>query len=255
MLHGLHALVHSGSTRKAEKLGTFRDFCPICRGLQNFQATSYYSESHTRLFLLIRIPGDRSGATVVVSCQECGSGWRDEKACLRTLRPRQDAEVRCADRIALEERLRAGTITPEERSWLLLEPFRYLSSMLSVERALGGNDRLTTWGCLGTALVGLGGAVMVALLGRKHEETLTALGAVWLVLGAVAGGGMVYAWATRWRRFVRRELYPRLTRSLKPLLPTKHDLVATVKEFRGSDPEGKRFDGAALHDHMRGVVR
>src|SRR5438309_403485 len=138
----LHGLVGSGSRLKSESLGPFRDFCPICREMKGFTATSYFTQRHVRIFLLIQIETGREGGVGVAQCTGCGSRWVLGPGARRPVRSRAETD-RCAARVGLEERARAGTLTPEERSALLLEPFPFMAAMLSTERAIGEADRLS----------------------------------------------------------------------------------------------------------------
>jgi hypothetical protein len=73
--------------------------------------------------------------------------------------------------------------------------------------------------------------------------------------GYPCAAGVVYAWLTRRRRYARRELESRVVRSVGPLEPSKHELKAAVQGFREVDPAlGKLFDGARVHDRLRGVL-
>ncbi len=244
-------IIHTETKIESQSLGAVDDFCVVCREVRRLGITNYYSIKRTKLLAVLPISSEKTSRDYpVCECPECGSRWESEGA--------PGVASRRDQRLRLEEKVKSRTTSSEERSELLLEPFLKMASMSRVHRFMGNKDAAGRWGCYGTFAAFFGGAATIAFLSPDHPGELY-IATILTIFGLLVGGGLigtVVAFATRTRRHVRRDLEPRIVRSLKPLGPSKHELTAAVGAFRGLDPKlGKHFDGPRLHDRMRGVVR
>jgi len=247
----LFHIFHSETKVESQSLGAVDDFCPVCREVRRFENTNYYSMKRNRLLLLIPLSSEKvSSDYAVCACPDCGSRWESEGA--RGLGNRR------GHRLQLEEKVKARTTSPEERSDLLLEPFLKMASMSRVHQFLGNRDPASRWGCYGTLGFLLVVPTLAVFLAPVNAGD-SFIAAIATITGLSFAGGTIatlVAFATWRRRYVRRELESRIARSLKPLGPSKHELTAAVEEFRRIDPKlGRHFDGPRLHDRIRGVVR
>lgn len=250
-------LWHSEKQLKSEPLGFVEDFCPVCREARRFTATNWFTENTTRVLLLIKVAGSREGGLGVAECPECRSRWRLERGLApRGSKGREETKLQVEARLALEEKVRTRETTDKERLFLLLEPLQKMASMAEVHEAIGKSDPVSSWGFFGTVVLLFGGAAAIPItLKDRGTDAMETWGAVLFVVVGVCAALTIYAWFTRRSRYVRRELEPRVGRSVDPLAPSKHELIAAVEEFRRLEPEiGRRFDGARIHDRMRGVI-
>lgn len=254
-----HGLFHASSELRKEPAGAVQDFCPICRGLRTFTLTNFFMERSMRVMMLVKIAGSRDGGIGVAECRECRSAWRTvDGIASRGRKGSEDVRRQLEERLALEEKVKSRSTTPEERSWLLLEPLHRMASMATVHQATGKPDPVASWGCFATVLGMFGWAAAIGITAvqsgkkiEKAEDWMT----IPLVFLHLCGAAVAYAWVTRKRRYVRRELETRVARSVEAIGPSKHEMIAAVEEFQRLEPEaGKPFDGGRIHDKMRGVI-
>lgn len=248
----LHGLFHASSHIKSELLGVVQDFCPICREMRSFTSKNYYSERQMRLFLVISISEGREGGLGVTECGECKSRWRTlDGIATRGRKGSAEARQRLEERRALEERAKARSTTPEEREWLLQEPFLRMASMAKIQEAIGKPDTASSIGCFSIFILSLAWAAAIAAFREGKVEKAEPWQIASMMVLCIPGLATAYAWLTRRSRYVRRELESRLARSLEPLSPTKVEVIAAVEQIRRQEPKfAKRIDGGRIHDRM-----
>jgi hypothetical protein len=254
----LHLLVpHSGSKIKTELLGHMDDFCPICRDVTEFSVMNYFTQKTIRVAGVVNLEDGREGGQQVCDCSGCGGRWRLADGFLSSgPESSEEARGRYQARVELEKRATTPNTTSEERSTLMMEPFRFMAATKGLHELYGKGDAASTWGCFGTATFAFAWFLLLGpLLGGKHQQS----GGNWLLLvlpllliGAI---GTLVAFFTQRRRYIRREIESRIARSLKPLGPSKQELASTLDRFRDLDPDlAGSLDAARIHDRMRGVV-
>jgi hypothetical protein len=233
--------LHFGSKRVDESKGYVADFCPICRQPQRFQ---FFEASIKKTFNGVTY-GRGKFLGRFIQCQECR--WRcgvDSERYARMQRePGLSTEVLIEqtfpnlrivlrERLALEEKVQRspGSLSRAERATLLMEPFEVLSPMAD-ERSQSASttmDKTSSLGCLGTAVI-VGGLFFFSALclrGRTQDKGLIAT----LIAGII---GVAYClWLMHWgtRRFISDTLVQLVVRALKPLHPTREELMACLQE-------------------------
>jgi hypothetical protein len=138
------------------------------------------------------------------------------------------------DRLVLEERLR-GTgrpLTSDERTALIAEPFRELSSQ--VEQRFSGDirlDSLSAYASLATVLL----AVAFGIAGpvsRTPSDPVPTAGVVVGALTILSLLGAVGLIATQSPRYIKRRMVPLLAKALAPLTPTEAELTETLATLK-----------------------
>jgi len=157
----LHLPIIHGRKLVIRELVAFNDFCPICREPVGFRAMDYGTEQHV-FYVSI---ASRLGSRHVVECRQCKVRHGVDDA-LPLVREKPDGmRHRVAPRLELEERVRSGSLAPEERAALLCEPISVLCHMVHFERAFGGSDPASRIGCYGwiAVVAGVGALAPLAL--------------------------------------------------------------------------------------------
>jgi hypothetical protein len=159
---------------------------------------------------------------------------------LEELIVRTNPELRkeAGERLALESRIRSGTLGPEERRPLLLEPFRMLDHRIRAAQGEPPGQVFTLALCaIPLSILGL---LSSGIFANKVPEAL----------GPACGGVLALSILILLRTAVRRlngiskvsrvlrlEVYPLLGRALKPLNPSRSELeqvVATLRQENGA---------------------
>ena len=246
-----------GKKRTEKRLGYVAEFCPICRTIQPF--------SFTRIGLVSHIYYVGIGKNRLVEhagrCERCHTSravnaerYANKASSVRSVDILAEAtfpNIRetYAERLKLEGQLASapGSLRPEVRPALLLEPFRYLAR--NVEEICGGDtkfDRQSGFGCVGTivAVAALFFLGQVIYEGKESPDWL-----LWGLLGLL-GAGSVYTLVQLGlgpRRQLRRQVWPALARALKPLDPTEQELGNCLKQMTEMDLRiGKKITAAQL---------
>lgn len=232
-----------GTRTTEKKHGYVADFCPICRKITPFRISRFGTVGH---FYGISM-GRQKLLGHAGYCENCGTqigvdatsyeafekeSGNDVESLIRTTFP-SIREARAA-RLALEEKVRAGTLDPEERRALLMEPF-HLSSELT-EATLSGETKIQGrggWGCLSTVLVSLAVLFIGNAIWADPEEREKVLTVFTILL---IGGGIVslILLVLEPGRIFSRKIVPNLVAALKPLKPTKEELAACLDRFKRS---------------------
>jgi hypothetical protein len=223
-----------GTRIDRRRLGFVADFCAICRDARPFVAVDVRRVSH-----LYYVPlGSGQPVLCELTCAECGTiravnpgrftrfergpcGSIEEL----TARTRSDADLRLAQRLEIEESVRGGRVDDDMRGELLAEPIATLHYMIESRLSKDTSQSVS-------AVIQL--AMMVALL---STGVALAAGAAWpisaaLVLASAAlVATVIYRSVTRRASLGRRLASERVVRSLRPLRPTRAELLRVVEDL------------------------
>lgn len=251
-----------GTTKTKKKMGFVADFCPVCRKAEPLLITRIGVGEH--LYGVSLGKGKLVGHEGV--CQGCHTrlgveatiydGFAkkpgdDVEALGQTTFPRL-RELR-AQRFALEQQLRDGTLAAADREMLLMEPFHLFSDL--AETHFTGNIQAGGrggWGCLGTFVI----AFLVFLIGNaflmypEARSTLSAVvGYILLTGGLVSVVLMIFEPG----RIFRRKMLPSLAKALRPLRPTRDEITDALARFKRSGYKlGKKLKPEVLWNEIQG---
>ncbi|MGQ0614101.1 MAG: hypothetical protein ACT4PV_10225 [Planctomycetaceae bacterium] len=246
-----------GTRITRRRLGRVAEYCPLCRGPRPFRILRIGSVGH--LYFLSLGSGRLLGHEA--ECASCGlvlqAEARDYSAVVTDpdadlaaleMETAPDLRVRHAERFALEERMRAGRLSPEQRRDLLREPFHFVHGMVERQRReqkLTPGAQLLGWGSLGILLLS------IPFVGGPEREPQNSIGAVLMCLAIL--GLLVTLWnkATALRSFVRGRIEPLLARSLSPLDPTREELADALAHLRQMGMlAGKKLDADRIRAEL-----
>jgi hypothetical protein len=230
--------IHFGRKNVARRLGYAADFCPICRDVRSFRIARIGNAGH--LYGVALGSGDL--VAHVGTCQDCGtlvkvdaSLYRDilkEDPGIGPLEARTFPALRqhFAERLEAEVQVaRHSPIDPRFRAGLLREPFRILSTV--VEKRFG-ETHVDARVAAVLALTIVGTIAVALIVGRLFPSAGDA--GSWAVWVAFLGGAaaVVREGLGSARRFMRRDVYPRLARALRPLNPGQEELKEILAELK-----------------------
>lgn len=250
-----------GTKVTKRELGRIAEFCLLCRTFRPFRLIQTETVGH-----LYYVPlGRRRAQGRTRTCEVCRTaydhglprgadgpyprdGEQDLEALLEATNP--NARANWAERLRLEERIKAGSLAPAERAELVLEPFRLLGPV-----AAAHSGKLNFGG-----VVWVGGlaaiAVPVAVLSFGHlvwkqasSETMQWFA---LVLAGSLGALTVAAYLTDGRRYARRRVLPVLARALAPLRPSEDEIARALGALKQS---GARIGDVLRVDEIMDAVR
>ena len=230
-----------GTKVTTRRMGYVAEFCPICRGVRPLQVDSVNSVGH-----LYFIPLGRGKVVCYRGrCADCGllrevdplaylsfagtSGGSIQALVAETFPGLADVY---AERLAFEDKLRErlGSLSGDERTASILEPFEAIAPMVEGRTAVEF-DRKSGWGCALTFIVPSCFLVAAAAVRSAHLQS------VLLIASAVAFGlGTVvtaFFLATGPSRYIRERVLPMLVRSLRPLKPTEAELAQALDKMAG----------------------
>lgn len=225
-------IIVAGKKVVRRRLGWVGEFCPICRALECVEVKRLSQVSH-----LYYIPlGKGKVIAYELTCRGCESLFGTQSVSYTTYGRRPDADVvkvigetnpesveRHSERLDLEDRVAHGRLTAQERAELIAEPLIALNFMTT--RKVGKGMIPTGAGFCIVFLVFLVPAAIVAWTApRTPLEVRAALSAI---VAALAVGAYI-GFRRGGRGWIRRNLLPRLARSLAPLRPTFEELEAVL---------------------------
>ena len=226
-------IVH-GTTRKIRSLGWVAEFCPICRRPQTFELIRVGLARH--LYFISFGEGKLAGH--FGRCAECRTQLVVDESRYKSIARKKpddfaalaaetmpDLPEKLGDRLKLEQRVAAdpASLEGDLRAKLMMEPFRLLDGMLG-EQLQGGTkmDAPAGFGCFGTIALAIGFFVALVKLPHQWENQVMVSGAI------VVGIGILYTLVQMHlvpRRFVRKQIVPRLAKSLAPLRPVDEEIA------------------------------
>lgn len=233
-----------GTKTIVRKLGYVADFCPICRKINQFQLS--------RIGLASHVYGASFGKGQLVGhqkkCLDCGTDLQTDASIYKDVQKKQPGtgsvdlsastfpNIRqyYSERLSLEEQIskRSTRIDAGTRAVLIKEPFHIMAPIAEKRFSATHIDLQVAI----TFLVAIAGTVLFASVfrilfpfaaGYEGEAILFAIG-----IGVVATGIQGYKSAGR---YLRREIYPRIVRSLRPLQPNQAELETVFAELQRMD--------------------
>ena len=238
-----------GTNIVRERVGRVADFCFVCRDFRPFRGAKIESVGH---FCSIPL-GSRTTLGYLRTCESCGCTFRmhpqvyaslsgDRRAGLDSLIVETQPRIweNWYDRLQLERRAREGHLTADERREFLVEPFLLLNGRVEEQARRPKWDPKVTLGLLATVASLF---YAIAYFGRHAvtEGDAPKGAAVDLFIVFIVNLlFLIWAVATRTRRFTRRNILPIIVESLRPLSPTAGELEAAVRHLRRmKSPIGK----------------
>lgn len=233
-----------GTKTVIRKLGYVADFCPICRDIEKLQLSRVGLASH--------IYGASFGGGKLVGhqkkCLRCGTELQTDASIYKDIQKKlpgassmdlvantfPNIRQYYSERLSLEDQLtkRPAGIEAKTRASLIKEPFHLLAPTVEKRFSATHIDRYVGM----TLLLSLAGTILVANVFKvlfpfameyEGHAILLALG-----IGIVATGiqGLKSA-----GRYLKREVYPKIARSLRPLKPSQSELEAVFTELKRMD--------------------
>lgn len=229
-------------TRKTEtKEGYVAEFCPVCREITPFLVRRIGMADH--LYGISLGKGKVLGHAA--SCEDCNTPLGVDALDYRAFAKRRDQDIPAlisetfpnirnarAERLSLEDQVKAGTLDEAHRQAMLLEPFQIFSAATEAnftgQLHIGGRGG---WGCLGTfvAAAALGFVGNAVLMNPEHREKIG-----FAALAILVAGGL-YSFVQMLlepNRAFARKILPGLAKSLRPLRPTQDELAACLERFK-----------------------
>ncbi len=233
-----------GTKAVIRKLGYVADFCPICREIQKFQLS--------RIGLASHIYGASFGEGKLVGhqkkCLHCGTEFKTDASIYKDVQKKlpgagaadltantfPNIRQHYSERLSLEDQIakKPAGVDAKTRASLIKEPFHLLAPI--VEKRFGAIHIDRYVGI--TLLLAIAGTILVANIFNiffplaveyQANAILIALG-----IGVVAIGVQGYKSAGR---YLRKEIYPKIARSLRPLKPSPTELEAAFAELKRMD--------------------
>jgi len=246
----------AGTKVSKKYLGRLANFCPICRKFQPFQAVRV--ESYVHLYYLPI--GRRKTLGFTKTCETCSIMFpsdafeseeisRDRTADLEALLSRTSSEVLIDGnkRLDRENRLRQRKLTPEERVFMIQEPFMLLNPWIDERGRALEKDLATVLGLIATVVIPL----VILLVTESISPGDPVLWTLAAVIGVLLLLTTFYFMATTTQRYLRRVLIPRLAQTLRPLNPSREEIEATIQHLRQSGLRiGQRIDSDALMEAL-----
>ncbi len=233
-----------GTKTVIRKLGYVADFCPICRDIQKFELS--------RIGLASHIYGASFGKGKLVGhqkkCLHCGTALQTDASIYKDVQKKRpgagsadltantfpNIRQHYSERLSLEEQIakKPTGVDAKTRASLVKEPFHLLAPIVEKRFSATHIDRYVGI----TLLLTIVGTIVVAnvfniflphAMEYQANAILLALG-----IGVVATGVQGYKSAGR---YLKREVYPRIARSLRPLKPSQAELEVVFAELKRMD--------------------
>jgi hypothetical protein len=224
-----------GTKAVVRKRGYVADFCPICRSVQTFQLSRIGMASHVYGASF----GEGKLVGHLITCIGCGTELRTDTSIYKDVQKKipgagsadlsastfPNIRQHYSERLSLEDQVarKPTGIDAKTRASLIREPFQLLAPMVEKRFSSTHIDRYVG----ATLLLTIGGVALVGhLFGTAYKEEailgILAIGFVATCVQAFKSGG----------RYLRKEIYPRIARSLRPLKPTQSELEAALTELK-----------------------
>lgn len=244
-----------GKKTVVRKLGYVADFCPICRQIRTYQLS--------RIGLASHIYGASFGKGKLVGhqikCLQCGTELQTEASLYKDVQAKlpdmQHVDLTAstfpnirrhyAERLSLEDKVarRPADLDAQTRAALIKEPFNLLAPVVEkrfssthIDRAVGVALLLTI---VGVVLVANVFNIFFPQAGEYQANAILVTLGIGIVAIAVQGFKSS-------GRYMRKEIYPKIARSLRPLKPGQAEFEAVFAELKRMDL--KLAKKAKLHD-------
>jgi len=229
-------LVHVGTKLLRTELGTVADYCPLCHEVRPCTLHRVTSPFHVNYIEL----GKGDFVRNEIRCNTCRlvrpahpdlfqnvgrSGATDFKMLIERTQP--EVRSRHAREIALDERMRQGKLTREERHEILLAELKLAEALVAPRASEQHFDPWAGLGCFMTAFGAPAAAGCIAeALGASKDVSL-----VMLCLAAlIALGATLVALATDVRRHARKAIVPHVARAVRSLGTDLDEIEAALEE-------------------------
>ena len=229
-------------TKKTEGgLGHVAAFCPLCRGIRDFELMRIGAASH--IYYISFGKGKLLGH--VIRCTDCGVRLAADGTAYQSAMKKKSGDVEAliqatnpavretnAARIALEAQIQRSprSVTPEQRKALLMEPFLLLNPDLESRYAKKEMDKHAGFGCLGTIVIFAGLLIFAeSRFGARWSAELNS------AAGFVIAAGIIYTVIQSYLsagRFLRSSTVPQLARALAPLQPTQEEISNCLQQCK-----------------------
>ena len=233
-----------GTRKTIRKAGYVADFCPICRDIKMFQLSRVGMASH--------VYGLSFGKGKLVGhdkkCVDCGIELQADPAIYKDIQKKQDVgriddlatatfpNVReaYADRLTLEAQLTKDpmSVDANTRGSVIMEPFNLLAPIVEARFSATRIDRYVGITLLLTIVLTILVTKIFKVLFPSALEYQTNVFLITFGLGILAtfiqgfkSGG----------RYMRKEIYPKIVRSLQSIKPSQAELEAVFAELKRMD--------------------
>ena len=247
-----------GTYVRRQRLGRVADFCKICRDMTAFRLTRVKQIGH--LYFVPLSFGKTIGH--FRRCEECGVPYDAHPAEYESVQRSRTGDIvelatathpqlgeKYAARFELEDRVMSGRLTAEERRALILEPLVLLDPLVETRCANSHID-------IRTAITAV---ISIALFSTMILWADASTGEMreWLFPAAWTIGGVVLlltmlTWAGDVRRYIRREIHPKLIRALRSLNPSQAELSEVLGRLKASKVKsGRKVRAKELYEALR----
>ncbi len=233
-----------GTKKTIRKAGYVADFCPICRDIKMFQLIRVGMASH--IYGLSFGKGKLAGHDKI--CSDCGVDLQADPAIYKDILKRHD-DMRIDDlvtatfpnilesyasRLTIEEQLSNDPVSVDAntRGSVIMEPFNLLAPVVEERFSATRIDRYVGITLLLTIVLMIIVAKVFKLLFPLNMDLKEQAVMVTFVVGILAtfvqgfkSGG----------RYMRKEIYPKIVRSLQPIHPSQVELEAAFAELKRMD--------------------
>jgi hypothetical protein len=228
-------LIIFGQRKKLHDLGGIEDYCPICRGLRDFEIGEHREVTHL-YFVPIHTKSTGHFRKVCSSCR-CEFPQRTNPLDTIDWPLQTETGIRRAqgatERAELDETLAREDMSPLVRSRLLREPFLALAAWVDMRKKSGELDVRATAAVVAIVLMFVVAIIAFAQIVYNNQGFSLANPYVWVMIGAAigCGGGL---WLARGitKRFVRKQVQPNIVQSLQPLSPSLEEIEEVIAELR-----------------------
>jgi len=237
------------TSEQADIVGLVADFCPICRDIRPFTLRKILKVK-TSGFILVAIPVVEHYESTEVGCDRvcniCNLDLPAISAMYESVEPvtgltldelvrETNPEIykKAGERLALEERIRSGKLESDRRREFLLEPFRVLEHRI---RKIRGSDRDSLSRILvGALILSIAGLIVSSCVPHPVKDalqTICGLGLAGSLLALIVRGCGRLNRKAKLGLVLRSEIYPLLGRALKPLNPSREEIMDVFQDLR-----------------------
>jgi hypothetical protein len=237
-----------------KKLGYVADFCPICRVPSAFHLRRVGMANHVYYATI----GQGELVAYERTCQECRTPIQSDQNyyapvakkrapvadLIRATFPNLTEVLK--DRLALEDRVRRSSLSATEREALLRSPFHLLSQKVEA--------RFAQWHFTWEVGVALVAAIAITFFGPGLLGALTSDEPEMVVLACIllSVGVVIWQIIESGRRWMRKEILPALSKSLRPLRPSESEIGTVIGEMKQAKLKmGSKLKAAELMERIR----
>lgn len=250
----------SGTKIKKRRVGLVADYCPICQVGQGCDVVEIRAAGHLYGVSLGR--GKLVGQEICCRC--CKNSWGTEIEAFRDIANKKDTHLELAELVGItnpglpkriqsimevEERMRLGSATTDERRSLLAGPLMPFNAELEQRLSEMHFDGLSAFWMFLTIALPVYIVFSSPFKVMTSEEINNYIG---MGVGGVCFAILVYLVATDGSRFCRRVIMPRVVPALANLQPSLSDIkdVLAFLSRRGA-AIGKKMKAESLFEAIQ----